>query len=81
MGEIIPSRVTYTGINSMHSQKTKQPYIRSTRKNRTRKKKSAVEEDPSKIPQKNFFLKKKKRALRIAEITESLKRKKPKHQP
>ena len=50
MGEIIPSeslsRVTYTGINSMHSQKTKQPYIRSVRKNRTRKKKSAVEEDP-----------------------------------
>jgi len=50
MGEIIPSvslsRVTYTGIDSMHSQKTKQPYIRSTRKNRTRRKKSAVEEDP-----------------------------------
>ena len=49
MGEIIPSeslsRVTYTGINSMHSQKTKQRYIRSVRKNRTRKK-SAVEEDP-----------------------------------
>ena len=32
----------------MHSQKTKQPYIRSARKNRTRKKKSAVEEDPQK---------------------------------
>ena len=31
----------------MHSQKTKQPYIRSGRKNRTRKK-SAVEEDPRK---------------------------------
>ena len=52
MGEIIPSeslsRVTYTGINSIHSQKTKQPYIRSARKKRTRKKKSAVEEDPQK---------------------------------
>ena len=65
MGEIIPSaslsRVTYTGIDSMHSQKTKQPYhsqktkqpyIRSTRKNGTRKKKSAVEEDPQKSPKK-----------------------------
>ena len=43
MGEIIPSEslshVTYIGINSMHSQKTKQSYIRSTRQNRTRKKK------------------------------------------
>ena len=40
MGEIIPSeslsRVTYTGIDGMHSQKTKQPYIRSARKNRTK---------------------------------------------
>ena len=49
MGEIIPSeslsRVTFTGMDSMHSQKTKQPYIRSTRKNRTRKK-SAGEDDP-----------------------------------
>ena len=27
-------RVTYTGINSMHSQKTKQRYIRSAKKNR-----------------------------------------------
>ena len=57
MGEIIPSeslsRVTYREINSMHSQKTKQPYIRSTRKNRTRKKKSAVEEDPWNRPKKN----------------------------
>jgi len=47
MGEIIPSEslshVTYTGINSMHSQKTKQPYIRSAKKNGTRKKKNAVE--------------------------------------
>ena len=56
MGEIIPSEslshVTYTGINSMHSQKTKQSYIRSTRQNRTRKKKSAGEEDPRKSPEK-----------------------------
>ena len=35
----------------MQSQKTKQPYIRSARKNRTRKK-SAVEEDPRKSPEK-----------------------------
>ena len=57
MGEIIPSeslsRVTYREINSMHSQKTKQPYIRSTRKNRTRKTKSAVEDDPLNRPEKN----------------------------
>ena len=56
MGEIIPSvllsRVTYTGINSMHSQKTEQCYIRSARKNRSRKKKRAVEEDPRKSPRK-----------------------------
>ena len=56
MGEIIPSeslsRVTYTGIDGMRSQETKQPYIRSARKNRTRKK-SAVEEDPQKMPEKN----------------------------
>ena len=56
MGEIIPSesvsRVTYTGIDGMHSQKTKQPYTRSARKNRTRKK-SAVEEDPRESPEKN----------------------------
>ena len=39
--------VTYTGINSIHSQKTKQPYyIQSAKKNRTRMRKSAVEEDP-----------------------------------
>ena len=48
MGEIIPSvslsRVTYTGINSMQSQKTKQPYIRSARKNRTRKNQERVRE-------------------------------------
>ncbi len=62
MGEIIPSEslshVTYTGINSMHSQKTKPPDIRSARKNRTRKK-SAVEEDPRKITQKKRRRKKK----------------------
>ena len=56
MGEIIPSeslsRVTYTGIDGMHFQKTKRRYIRSARKNRTRKK-SAVEEDPRKCPEKN----------------------------
>ena len=55
MGEIIPSEslscVTYTGINSMHSQKTKQP-IWSTRKKRTGRKKSAVEEDLQKSPKK-----------------------------
>ena len=75
MSEIIPSvslsRVTYTGINSMHSQKTKQPYIRSTRKNRTRKKKSAVE-DPQKSPKKIN----KKQALWIAEINRITKDKK-----
>jgi len=57
MGEIIPSeslsRVTYTGIDGKHSQKTKQPYIRSTIKKRARKKKSAVEEDARKSPEKN----------------------------
>ena len=56
MGEIIPSeslsRVTYTGIDSMHSQKTKQPYIGSARKNRARKK-SAVEENPRNLREKN----------------------------
>jgi len=56
MGEIIlsesMSRVTYTGINSRHPEKTKQPYIRSTTNNRTRKKKSAVEEDLQKSPKK-----------------------------
>jgi len=56
MGEIIPSeslsRVTYTGIDGMHSQKTKQPNIRTARKNRTRKK-SAVEKDRRKSPEVN----------------------------
>ena len=55
MGDIISSkslsRVIYTGINRTHPEKTKQPYIRSTRNNRTRKKKSALEEDPRKSPE------------------------------
>ena len=75
MDEIIPSeslsRVTNTGINSMHSQKTKQPYIRSARKYRTRKMKSAVEEDLHKSPEKN-----KKNKLRISEITRITKERK-----
>ena len=65
MVEIIPpeslSRVTYTGTAGMHSQKTKQPYIRSarkkkkkkkkkTRKNRTRKKSAVEELRPTKKP-------------------------------
>ena len=45
MGEIIPSeslsRVTYTGIDCMHSRKAKQAYIPSARKN------------PGKSPEKN----------------------------
>ena len=73
MGEIITSeslsRVTYTGINSMHSQKTKPPYIRSARKNRTRKK-SAVEEDPRKITQKKRKRKKEKRKRKKREKKE-----------
>ena len=68
MGEIILSRVTYTGINRMHSQKTKQPYIRSARKNRTRKK-SEVEEDPRKSPEKN----KKNESFELPKSAESLK--------
>ena len=74
MGEIIPSeslsRVIYTGIDSLHSQKTKQPYIRSTRKNGTRKKKSAVEEDPRKSHEKIH----KNEPLETQKSTESLKR-------
>ena len=81
MGEIIPSeslsRVTYAGINSMHSQKTKQPYIRSTRKNRTRIKKSTVEEDPRKRPEKI----KKNEPLEKLKSTESLKRDRPQNKP
>jgi len=52
MGEIIPSesisRVTYTGINSMHSQKAKQPYIRSAKKEQNQK-----EEKRGRRPMKN----------------------------
>ena len=81
MGEIIPSeslsRVTYTEIISMHSQKAKQPYIRSARKNRTRKK-SAVKEDPRKSLEKN----KKNEPCEQLKSTESLKKKKkPKNTP
>ena len=55
MGEIIPSeslsRVTYTGIDGMHSRKTKQTYIQIARKSRTRKK--CAVEDPRKRTEKN----------------------------
>ena len=81
MGEIISSeslsRVTYTGMNSMHSEKTKQPYIPSARKNRTRKKKNAVEEDPWKSTEKI----KKNEPLEKLKSTESLKREKPLNKP
>ena len=60
----------------MHSQKTKQPYIRSARKNRTRKK-SAVEEDPRKSPEKN----KKDEPFKQLKSTESLKIQKPQNKP
>ena len=74
MGEIIPweslSRVTYTGIKSMHSQKTMQPCW----KNRTRKKKSTVE-DAWKIPEKN----KKNEPSEQLKSTKSLKRERPKN--
>ena len=60
----------------MHSQKTKQPYIRSARKNRTRKK-SATEEDPQKSPEKN----KKNEPLEQLKSTESLKRERPQNKP
>ncbi len=61
----------------MHSQKTKQPYIRSTRKNRTRKKKSAVEEDPQKSPKKI----KKNEPFEQLKSTESLKIERPENKP
>jgi len=81
MGEIIPSEslshVIYTGINSKHSQKTKQPYIQSTRKNITRKKKSTVEEDPRKSPEKI----KKNEPLEKLKSTKSLKRERPRTTP
>ena len=79
MGEIIPSaslsRVTYTGINSMHSQKTKQPYIRSDRKNRARKK-SAVE-----VPRNRPVKNKKDEPFEHLKSTESLKRQGPENKP
>ena len=57
MGEIIPSeslsRVTYTGIKSMHSQKTKQPYIRNAKKrNKKNKKKNQTEKKKEKKKKK-----------------------------
>ena len=61
----------------MHSQKTKQPYIQSAGKNRTRKKKSAVEEDPRKSPEKI----KKNEPLEKLKSTESLKRQRPYNNP
>ena len=61
----------------MHSQKTKQPYIQSTRKNRTRKKKSAVEEYPRKSLEKI----KKNEPLEKLKSTESLKRERPQNTP
>ena len=61
----------------MHSQKTEQPYIRSTRKNRTRKKKSAVEEDSQKSPVKI----KKNGPFEQLKSTESLKTERPQNKP
>ena len=61
----------------MHPEKTKQPYIRSARKNRTRKKKSAVEEDARKSPEKN----KTNEPLEQLKSTESLKRERLKNKP
>ena len=60
----------------MHFQKTKQPYMRSARKNRTRKK-SAVEEDPRKCPEKN----KKNEPFKQLKSTESLKIERPQNKP
>ncbi len=61
----------------MHSQKTKQPYIRSARKNRTRKKKSAVEEDP----QKSLKKIKKNEPFEQLKSTESLNIERPQNKP
>ena len=61
----------------MRSEKTKQPYIRSIRKNRTRKKKSAVEEDLRKSPEKI----KKNEPLEKLKSSESLKRERPQNKP
>ena len=57
----------------MRSQKTKQSYIRSARKNRTRKKKSAGEEDSRKGPEQI----KKNEPLEKLKPTESLKKERP----
>ena len=60
----------------MHSQKTKQPYIRSARKNRARKK-SAVEEVARNRPEKN----KGDEPFEYLKSTESLKRQGPENKP
>ena len=60
----------------MHSQKTMQPYIRSDRKNRARKK-SAVEEVPRNRPEKN----KRDEPFEQLKSTESLKRQGPENKP
>ena len=70
MGEIIPSE-SLSRVTDMHSHKTRQPYIRSTRKNRTRKK-SAVEEVPQIRPEK----KNRDEPFEQLKSTESLKREK-----
>ena len=76
MGEIIPSeslsRVSYTGTDGMHSQKTMQPCIRSARKNRITKK-CTVEKDLRKTPEKN----KKNEPFEQLKSTESLKSERP----
>ena len=68
MGEIIPSkllsRITYTGIKSMNSQKAKQPYIRSAKKEQNQKEETRGRRRPMKNPPEDI----KKWALRIAEI-------------
>ena len=61
----------------MHSQKTKQPYIQTARKNRTRKKQSTVEEDPQKSPKKI----EKNQPFEQLKSTESLKTEKPQKKP
>ncbi len=57
----------------MHSQKEKQPYGRSTAKNRIRTEKNAVEEDLRKCPEKN----KKNEPFKQLKSTESLKIERP----
>ena len=60
----------------MHSQRAKEPCIWSARKNRTRKK-SAVEEDPRKSPEKS----KKNEPFEQLKSTESLKTERPQNKP